>query len=336
MGNKKKIQKRALVTGVTGQDGAYLSKFLLKKGYKVFGAYRRISSPNFWRLEYLGIKDKIELVPFDLLDEASMISALKKSKPDEIYNLASQSFVAFSFHEPLITAQITGLGVAKFLDAIRLFSPQSKFYQASTSEMFGGAKETPQNEKTPFYPKSPYGVAKLFAHWSTINYREAYNLFTCCGILFNHESELRGLEFVTRKITSAAAQIKLGLAKELKLGNLEAKRDWGYAPDYVEAMWKMLQQKEPEDFVIATGESRKVREFVKKAFDYVNLDYRDYVKVDKKFFRPADVNILRGDSSKAVRKLNWKPRKTSFNDLVKIMVEADLKRYQQKGKGKIF
>jgi len=330
------MKKRALITGVTGQDGAYLSQFLLKKGYKVFGGYRRISSPNFWRLEYLGIKEKIELVPFDLLDESSMVTALKKSKPDEIYNLASQSFVAFSFYEPLITAQITGLGAAKFLDAVRLFSPKSKFYQASTSEMFGGAKETPQSEKTPFYPKSPYGVSKLFAHWSVINYRESYNLFACAGILFNHESPLRGLEFVTRKITSIAVQIKLGLANELKLGNLEAKRDWGYAPDYVEAMWKMLQLKEPEDFVIATGESRSVREFAKKTFAYLGLDYRDYVKMDKKFFRPADVNILRGDSSKAKRKLGWNPRQTSFNDLVKIMVEADLKRYQNKGEGKIF
>ncbi len=330
------MKKRALITGVTGQDGAYLSQFLLKKGYKVFGGYRRISSPNFWRLEYLGIKEKIELIPFDLLDESSIVSALKKSKPDEIYNLASQSFVAFSFYEPLITAQITGLGAAKFLDAVRLFSPKSKFYQASTSEMFGGAKETPQNEKTSFYPKSPYGVSKLFAHWSVINYRESYNLFAGAGILFNHESPLCGLEFVSRKITSAAAQIKLGLANELKLGNLEAKRDWGYAPDYVEAMWKILQLKKPEDFVIATGESRSVREFAKKTFTYLGLDYRDYVKTDKKFFRPVDVNILRGDSSKARKKLGWNPRKTSFDDLVKIMVEADLKRYQNKGEGKIF
>ncbi len=331
-----KKRKRALVTGITGQDGAYLSKFLLGKGYKVFGGHRRISSPNFWRLEYLGVKDKIELLPFDLLDEASMITALKKSRPDEIYNLASQSFVAFSFHEPLVTAQITGLGVAKLLDSIRLFSPKAKFYQASSSEMFGGVKETPQNEKTPFYPKSPYGVAKLFAHWSAINYRESYNLFTCCGILFNHESELRGLEFVTRKITSLAAQIKLGLAKEIRLGNIDAKRDWGYAPDYVEAMWKMLQQKEPEDLVIATGESHTVREFAKKAFAYLELDYRDYVKIDKKFFRPADVITLRGNSSRAQKKLGWNPRKTSFDDLVKKMVEADLERYQQKAPRIVF
>ncbi|MFC1700633.1 GDP-mannose 4,6-dehydratase [Patescibacteria group bacterium] len=330
------MKKVALITGITGQDGAYLSRFLLEKGYKVFGGYRRISSPNFWRLDYLGIRDKIELVPFDLLDEYSIISSLKKSKPDEIYNLAAQTFVAFSFHEPLITHQITGLSVAKFLDIVRLLSPKSKFYQASTSEMFGGINRTSQNEQTPFYPKSPYGVAKLFAHWSTINYRESYGLFACCGILFNHESELRGLEFVTRKITSTVAQIKLGLAKELKLGNLDAKRDWGYAPDYCEAMWMILQQKNPEEFVIATGESKTVREFVKKSFAFVDLDYRDYVKIDKKFFRPSDVKILRGDYSKAKKKLSWNPRKTSFDDLIKIMVESDLKRYQSKSKGIVF
>ena len=329
-------KKTALITGVTGQDGAYLSEFLLRKGYKVFGGYRRISSPNFWRLEYLGIKDEIQLIPFDLLDESSIVSALKKSKPNEIYNLAAQSFVAFSFYEPLITAQITGLGAAKFLDAVRLFSPKSKFYQASTSEMFGGSQKPPQNENTPFYPKSPYGVAKLFAHWSIINYRESYNMFACAGILFNHESELRGLEFVTRKITSTIAQIKLGLVRKLKLGNLDAKRDWGYAPDYVEVMWKMLQQDKPEEFIIATGKSHTVREFVKKAFAYVDLDYRDYVKVDKKFFRPADVNILQGDSSKAKIKLNWNPTKTSFDDLIKKMIESDLIRYQRGESGKIF
>lgn len=329
--------KKALITGVTGQDGAFLSRFLLEKGYKIYGGYRRISSPNFWRLEHLGIQDKVELIPFDLLDESSIISALKKSKPDEIYNLAAQSFVGFSFSEPLVTAQITGLGMVKFLDAVRLFSPQSKFYQASTSEMFGGiSKIVPQNEQTPFYPKSPYGVAKLFAHWSAVNYRESYNLFACCGILFNHESELRGLEFVTRKITNAVAQIKLGLAKELRLGNLDAKRDWGYAPDYCEAMWLMLQQKQPEDFVIATGESRTVREFAKKAFTYAGLNYRDYVKIDKKFLRPAEVKLLKGDSSKAQKKLGWNPRKTSFDDIVKIMVESDLKRYQPEAKGKVF
>ena len=328
--------KRVLITGVTGQDGAWLSKLLLDKGYMVYGGYRRISSPNFWRLEYLGIKDKVNLVPFDLLDEASMISALKKSRPDEIYNLASQSFVAFSFHEPLITAQITGFGVAKFLDAIRLFSPKSKFYQASSSELFGGVLKNPQNEKTPFYPRSPYGVAKLFAHWSTVNYRESYNLFACSGICFNHESELRGLEFVTRKITSTVAQIKLKKARQLKLGNLEAKRDWGYAPDYVEAMWRMMQQKTPQDFVIATGESRSVKEFAKKAFSYLGLDWRDYVRVDKRFLRPADVSILCGDPSRTEKILKWNSRKTSFNDLIKIMIEADIERYQHLEKGKIF
>lgn len=324
------MKKRALITGVTGQDGTFMARFLLGKGYKVFGGYRRISTPNFWRLEYLGIRNEVELVPFDLLDEASMITSLKRSRPDEVYNLAAQSFVAYSFYEPLVTAQITGLGTAKFLDMVRLFFPKAKFYQASSSEMFGGLPHTvPQNEQTPFYPKSPYGVAKTFAHWSTINYRESYNLFACCGICFNHESELRGIEFVTRKITDAAARIKMGLDKELKLGNLKAKRDWGYAPDYVEAMWMMLQNKKPVDYVIATGEHKTVKEFTKKAFAAVDLDYRDYVKIDQKFFRPADVKVLKGDSSKAQKELKWNPRKTSFDDLVGLMVKADLERYQK-------
>ena len=329
------IKKRVLITGITGQDGAYLARLLLEKGYKVFGTYRRISSPNFWRLEELGIKDKIELIPMDLTDQSSIINAIKKSNPDEVYNLAAQSFVGASFDQPISTGYITGLGVLNILEAIRIIKPKAKFYQASTSEMFGGIKKEPLNEKTPFYPKSPYGVAKLYAHWITINYREAYNLFACAGILFNHESELRGQEFVTRKITSTVAKIKLGLAKELRLGNLDAKRDWGYAPDYCKAMWLMLQQKEPEDFVIATGEKHTVREFAKKAFAYVNLDYRDYVKIDKKLFRPSDVPSLCGDSSKAQKKLNWNPKKTSFDDLIKIMVEADLKRYKKR-KGVIF
>lgn len=331
------MKKRALITGITGQDGAFMARFLLGKGYKVFGGYRRISSPNFWRLEYLKIRNKISLIPFDLLDETSMIMALKKSKPDEVYNFAAQSFVDFSFYEPLITAQTTGLGTAKFLDMIRLFSPQSRFYQASSSEMFGGLSSTiPQSEQTPFYPKSPYGVAKMFAHWSTINYREAYDLFACCGICFNHESELRGIEFVTRKITNTVAQIKVGLTKELKLGNLDARRDWGYAPDFIEAMWMMLQKKKPDDYVIATGEHRTVREFAKKAFACVGLDYRNYIKVDKELFRPADVKVLKGNPSKARKELGWNPRKTSFDDLVGLMIEADLKRYRPKSKGIVF
>lgn len=329
------MTKRVLITGITGQDGAYLAKFLLERGYQVFGTYRRISSPNFWRLETLGIKDKIELISCDLLDFSSVVWALQKSYPDEVYNLAAQSFVEASFNEPISTAKITGLGVLYFLEAIRLYKPDIKFYQASTSELYGGIYNGKVNEQTPFYPRSPYAIAKLYGHWITINYREAYNLFACNGILFNHESPLRGQEFVTRKITSSVAKIKLGLINELKMGNLDAVRDWGYAADYVECMWLMLQQEKPDDFVIATGESHTVREFVQKAFAQAGLNYEDYVKVDKKFFRPAEVNFLKGDSSKAQTKLNWNPRKTSFDELIKIMVESDLKRFQS-GKGVIF
>lgn len=328
--------KRALITGITGQDGAYLAKFLLTKGYKVFGTYRRISSPNFWRLDYLEIKDKIELIPFDLLDTTSMIAALNKSNPDEVYNLAAQSFVEASFDQPVATGEITGLSVMKLLDVIRLIKPEIKFYQASTSELFGKAEQVPQNEKTPFYPRSPYAIAKLYGHWAVINYREAYHLYACNGIMFNHESPLRGLEFVTRKITNGVAKIKLGLDKELRLGNLEAKRDWGYAEDYVECMWLMLQQEKPDDFVIATGENHSVREFAEKAFACVGLNYQDFVVVDKSFFRPADVENLLGDPTKAVAQIGWNPKKTSFDELIKIMVEADLKRHQQKGPGIIF
>jgi GDPmannose 4,6-dehydratase len=328
--------KVALITGVTGQDGAYLAQFLLKKGYKVFGAYRRISSPNFWRLDYLEIKDKITLLPIDLTDMSSIVNALNKAKPDEVYNLAAQSFVEASFDQPIATAQITGLGPLNILEAIRSINAKIKFYQASTSEMYGGMKQISANEKTPFYPRSPYGAAKLYAHWIAVNYREAYNLFACAGILFNHESPLRGIEFVSRKITSGAVKIKLGLAKDLKLGNLNAKRDWGYAPDYVECMWLMLQQKEPQDFVIATGETHTVLEFVKKSFSYLNLDYRDYVKIDNKLFRPAEVNFLKGDPAKAKKELGWNPQKTSFNQLIKLMVEADLKRYQSGELGVVF
>lgn len=328
--------KRALITGVTGQDGAYLAKFLLGKGYKVFGTYRRISSPNFWRLDYLEVKDKIELIPFDLLDTTSMIIALRESNPDEVYNLAAQSFVEASFDQPVATGEISGLSVMKLLDVIRLLKPETRFYQASTSELFGKTEQSLQNERTPFNPQSPYAIAKLYGHWATINYREAYHLYACNGILFNHESPLRGLEFVTRKITNAVAKIKLGLDKELRLGNLEAKRDWGYAEDYVECMWLMLQQEKPDDFVIATGENHSVREFAEKAFAYVGLNYQDFVVVDKSFFRPADVANLLGDPTKAVTRLGWNPKKTSFDELIKIMVEADLERYQHKGPGIIF
>ncbi|HLC22155.1 MAG TPA: GDP-mannose 4,6-dehydratase [Candidatus Nanoarchaeia archaeon] len=327
--------KVAVITGITGQDGAYLAKFLLLKGYKVYGTYRRLSTPNFWRLQALGILDKVELVSFDLIDQSSMLNILKKVKPDEIYNLAAQSFVGASFEQPVSTAEITALGLPRILDVMRILCPQAKFYQASSSEMFGQVQQIPQNEKTPFYPRSPYAAAKLYAHWVTVNYREAYNLFTCSGILFNHESPLRGLEFVTRKITNAVARIKLGLQKELLLGNLDAKRDWGYAPDFVEAMWLMLQQEHPDDFVIATGETHTVREFCEVAFQEVGLNYNDYVKVDERFFRPSEVDLLIGDAGKAKQKLNWKP-KTTFKELVKIMVQEDLNRWQRFQKGEHF
>ncbi|HIG96619.1 TPA: GDP-mannose 4,6-dehydratase [Candidatus Woesearchaeota archaeon] len=327
--------KVALITGITGQDGAYLAKFLLSKGYKVYGTYRRLSTPNFWRLQALGVLDKVELVSFDLIDQSSMLNILKKIKPDEIYNLAAQSFVGASFEQPVSTAEITALGLPRILDVMRILCPQAKFYQASSSEMFGKVQQIPQNEKTPFYPRSPYAAAKLYAHWVTINYREAYNLFTCSGILFNHESPLRGLEFVTRKITNAVARIKLGLQKELLLGNLDAKRDWGYAPDFVEAMWLMLQQEHPDDFVIATGETHTVREFCEVAFQEVGLHYNDYVKVDERFFRPSEVDLLVGDPAQAKQKLNWKP-KTTFKELVKIMVQEDLNRWQRFQKGEHF
>lgn len=324
--NKQKI---ALITGVTGQDGAYLADFLLKKGYKVYGGYRRISTPNFWRLEYLGIKDRVELVPFDLLDQASIIFRISKIQPDEIYNLAAQSFVGASFDTPISTADITGLGVARFLEAIRIVNPKIKFYQASSSEMFGLVQESRQSERTPFYPRSPYGVAKLYGHWMVVNYREAYGIFAASGILFNHESPLRGTEFVTRKITDAAARIKYGLGDKLYLGNLDALRDWGYAKDYVEVMWLMLQQPEPKDFVIATGEMHPVREFAEKAFAHVGLDYKKYVFVDDKLRRPSEVEQLCGDSSLAQKELGWNQKKTSFEELIKTMVEADLARYKK-------
>lgn len=320
--------KRALVTGITGQDGAYLAQFLLEKGYQVYGAVRRSSTVNLERLEYLGIAEQVELVPLDLLDLGSIIRVLERVQPDEVYNLAAQSFVAVSFDQPVATGQITGLGAVNVLEAIRIVNPKIKFYQASSSEMFGKVQTVPQNEQTPFYPRSPYAAAKVYAHWMTVNYREAYGLFACSGILFNHESPLRGLEFVTRKITHGVARIKYGLTKELRLGNLEAKRDWGYAGDYVEAMWLMLQQPQPDDYVIATGEAHSVREFAMRAFAYVGLNWEDYVVVDPQFMRPADVELLVGDASKAKRVLGWKP-KTTFEQLVEMMVEADLKRVRE-------
>ncbi|RJS84623.1 GDP-mannose 4,6-dehydratase, partial [Methanophagales archaeon] len=290
---------RALITGITGQDGAYLAKFLLEKDYEVYGTYRRLSTPNFWRLQYLDIFEKINLIPVDLVDAGSIAEAVQISKPDEIYHLAAQSFVAASFEQPIGSGEITGLGVPRVLEAIRQINPEIKFYQASTSELYGKGHSSSLTENSPFQPASPYAAAKLYGYWLTRLYREGYHFFACNGILFNHESPLRGLEFVTRKITNAVAKIALGIEKDLRLGNLDAKRDWGYAPEYVESMWLMLQQKEPDDYVIATNESHSVREFAEKAFDVVGLDWQEYIKVDKRFLRPLDVNYLQGDYSKA-------------------------------------
>ncbi len=321
--------KKALITGVTGQDGSYLAELLLAKGYQVTGMVRRASTENFERIEHL--RTKIKIAQADLLDQLSLIDLIEEAQPDEIYNLAAQSFVPTSWIQPALTGEFTALGVTKMLEAIRLMNRKIKFYQASSSEMFGKVLEIPQTEKTPFYPRSPYGVAKVYGHFITVNYRESYDMFAVSGILFNHESPRRGLEFVTRKITDAVARIKLGLAKELRLGNLDAKRDWGFAGDYVEAMWLMLQQKEPQDFVIATGETHSVREFAQIAFDHVGLNWKKYVKVDKKFFRPAEVDQLVGSPNKAKRILGWKPR-VNFEGLVRMMVDADLARLQN-GKG---
>ena len=327
--------KKALITGITGQDGAYLAQFLLKKGYKVYGTYRRLSTPNFWRLHALQVIDKVDLISFDLLDQSSMINVINRVKPDEIYNLAAQSFVGASFEQPISTAEVTGLGVTRLIDTAKSIDPKIRFYQASSSEMFGKAQEIPQTESTPFYPRSPYAAAKLYAHWIVKNYREAYNLHASNGILFNHESPLRGLEFVTRKITNAVARIKLGLQKKLSMGNLDAKRDWGFAPDYVRAMWMMLQQKKPGDFVIASGETHTVKEFAKLAFEHVNLNYKDFIVTDPRFLRPSEVELLHGDSTKARNILKWKP-KYSFNDLIRIMVEADIDRWQRYMDGERF
>jgi len=311
---------RALVTGVTGQDGSYLAEFLLDKGYEVYGMVRRSSVENFNRIEH--IRDKLKFVQADLLDQLSIIDAIKESRPDEIYNLGAMSFIPISWKQPVLTGEFTGLGVTRMLEAARHMNKNVKFYQASSSEMFGKAREIPQNEKTPFYPRSPYGVAKVYGHYMTVNYRESYDMFACSGILFNHESPRRGLEFVTKKVTYGAAKIKLGLADSLYLGNLDAKRDWGYAEDYIEAMWLMLQQNTPEDYVISTGEAHSVKEWVETSFRCLDLDWQKYVKIDKRFIRPVDVDLLVGDSSKAEKKLGWKT-KVSFNELVKIMVEYD-------------
>ncbi|HMC88711.1 MAG TPA: GDP-mannose 4,6-dehydratase [Gemmataceae bacterium] len=313
--------KAALITGITGQDGSYLAELLLEKGYRVYGMVRRASTENFQRLEHL--RDRLQLLQGDLLDQTSIASVLEQARPDEVYNLAAMSFVPTSWQKPVLTAEFTAVGVTRVLDALRQSCPRARFYQASSSEMFGKVQETPQSEKTPFYPRSPYGVAKVYGHFITVNYRESYNLFACSGILFNHESPHRGLEFVTRKITHAVARIKLGLASELRLGNLQAKRDWGFAGDYVRAMWLMLQQEQAEDYVIGTGETHSVEEFVSIAFAHVNLDWRRHVVVDPQFHRPAEVDLLLAEPAKAQRRLGWKPE-IGFDRLVKIMVDADL------------
>ncbi|HDT14616.1 MAG TPA: GDP-mannose 4,6-dehydratase [Firmicutes bacterium] len=319
MAKKKRV---ALITGITGQDGSYLAELLLSKGYKVYGFIRRLSAPNYWRLR--DILDKIELISGDMTDFTSIYKAVNDVKPDEIYNLAAMSFVQASWEQPALTADVNSKGVINILEAIRLTDKKIKFYQASSSEMYGKVQETPQKETTPFHPRSPYAISKMNAHWITLDYRTSYNIFACSGICFNHESPRRGLEFVTRKITYNIARIKHGLSKELKLGNLEAKRDWGFAGDYVEAMYLMLQQKKPDDFVIATGKTYKVREFMEEAFKYAGLDWRKYVKIDKSLFRKAEVDILIGDCSKAKRVLGWKP-KVDMKGLVKMMVDSDMR-----------
>jgi len=327
--------KKALITGISGQDGAYLSQLLLSKGYKVFGTFRRASTSNFWRLQNLGIDKKITLIPADLLDTGSLFKALEISDPDEIYNLAASSSVATSFEEAVQNAEVTGYAVTKFLEAIRQQNSDIKFYQASSSEMFGNNNLKLQVEKSPLSPSSPYAAAKSYAHYITNIYRQSYDIFACSGILFNHESPLRGLEFVTRKITNAVAEISLGLRDELVLGNLEVKRDWGFAGEYMEAIYRMMQQDKPDDFIISTGISHSVTDFVKEAFHQVNLDWKKYVKTDKRFFRPFEVKFLKGNSKKATKELGWKP-KITFKKLVKIMVDEDVKRWNNFLDGKVF
>lgn len=341
------MSKTALITGIRGQDGAYLAKLLLEKGYKVYGADRRSSDAGNWRLKELGIEQDVEVVYMDLLELTNIMRTVERVKPDEVYNLAAQSFVGVSFEQPILTSEVDAMGVLRLLEAIRTIKPDTRFYQASTSELYGKVQEIPQTEKTPFYPRSPYGVAKLFGHWMTVNYRESYGMFACSGILFNHESPLRGLEFVTRKITHSVARIKKGLQDKVVLGNLDAKRDWGYAAEYVEGMWLMLQQEEPDDYVLATGETHSVREFVEAAFgaagyqiewegEGVNTTGRDkatgrvLVEVSPEFYRPAEVDILIGNPEKAEKRLGWKPR-TKFKELVAMMVEADLRRVDREG-----
>lgn len=320
------MTKKALITGITGQDGSYLADLLLSQGYQVVGMVRRSSTVNFGRIE--SVQDRITLAHGDLLDQTSLIDIMREHEPDEIYNLAAQSFVPVSWKQPVLTGEFTALGVTRMLEAVRSVMPEARFYQASSSEMFGEVREVPQNENTPFYPRSPYGVAKVYGHWITVNYRESYDLFACSGILFNHESPRRGLEFVTRKVTHGAAQVKLGLADDLRLGNLEARRDWGYAGDFVQAMWLMLQQDEPEDYVVGTGETHSVRELCQLAFGYLDLNWEKYVVVDPEFYRPAEVDLLVSDPTKVREELGWEP-KVSFEELIQMMVEADLAHLQQ-------
>jgi GDPmannose 4,6-dehydratase len=317
--------KTALITGITGQDGSYLAEHLLAKGYRVVGIVRRSSTTPYERIAHL--VDRIELMSADLLDQTSLVDAMAETKPDEIYNLAAQSFVAASWTQPVLTGEFTALGVTKMLEAMKRAAPKARFYQASSSEMFGKVVETPQTENTPFYPRSPYGVAKVYGHWITVNYRESFGLYAVSGILFNHESPRRGLEFVTRKVTDAVARIKLGTATEVRLGNLDSRRDWGFAGDYVDAMWRMLQQDEPDDYVIGTGETWSVRQLCEVAFSHVGLDYKDYVKLDERFLRPAEVDLLVADPIKAKTVLGWEP-KVRFQQLVEMMVDADLARHR--------
>jgi GDPmannose 4,6-dehydratase len=320
------MTRRALITGITGQDGAYLAEFLMEQGYQVHGMVRRSSTENFERIDHL--RSRMALHQADLLDQLSIVTLLNEVRPHEVYNLAAQSFVPTSWLQPLLTGEFTALGVTRMLEAVRLVDRSIRFYQASSSEMFGKVRQEPQNEQTPFWPRSPYGVAKVYGHWITVNFRESYGIFACSGILFNHESPLRGKEFVTRKISDAAARIKLGVQQKLKLGNLDAMRDWGFSGDYVKAMWMMLQQPEPDDYVVATGERHSVREFAELAFAHVGLDWREHVEVDPALFRPAEVNTLRGDAAKARAKLGWRPA-VDFAGLVRMMVDADLQRVRQ-------
>lgn len=322
------MNRTALITGITGQDGAYLSKLLLAKGYRVFGLLARRSSDTLWRLRHLGVVDQVTLIDGDLVDGTSIIRALEKSRPTEVYNLGAQSFVGSSWDQPFLTAQVTGVGALHVLEAIRQIDPRIRFYQASTSEMFGKVREPLQNELTPFHPRSPYGVAKLYAHWMTINYRESHGMHASSGILFNHESPLRGIEFVTRKVTDGVARIKLGKQQELRLGNIDAKRDWGFSADYVEAMWLMLQQDQPGDFVIATGRSTTIRDMCRIAFAHVGLDAERHIVIDPRFYRPAEVEVLLGDPTKAKRQLGWEAR-TDLETLIRMMVDADLERVRR-------